>query len=471
MVNFHALLSPLAVPLLRACSWQIPAIRTTSAHLKRVYLSSTRVAQLEDNETTMDINDASIVGDALRIPAYTKHLAATPEPSGKLASVPVLVKEDVHDAHRIDLAAPHSVVSNSVLGPQFYTNREGLVSEREILSAAGRSWSAEELVLLQKLHLQGASVLELQASFPNRTQSAVLIKLRLCCQSRRSWPLADRELLVSKLAEGYSYEQIRSRWFPSRTLCALRNASDPGMLKRQESKTISPKVTAELVKLVQAGKTPFEISQALPNIPQFAWHIRKVRASLRNYPTSPGCSRQTYPYSDDEWQHVLELHAKGLSVPEIAAAVNRSIQGIQNRLNAHNILANPSTPLHPKRPWTDAEHAVLEPYIHNRVQNFAELRSVLNRSTSSIATKLSTLRARHNVTEGLRSKNWTEAEVGLLQSKIDQYHPYKDARIVSGLAKSFGRTRKAIYSKLQALRLQKKEAESSYTRAKESSLP
>ena len=191
-------------------------------------------------------------------------------------------------------------------------------------------------------------------------------------------------------------------------------------MKRQEAKTISPEVAAELVKLVQDGKTPFEISQALPNIPQFSWQLRKIRASLRNSLTSPERSRRTYPYSDDEWQHVVELYAKGLSVRGIAAEVNRPIQGIQNRLNNHNMLANPSTPLHPRRPWTDAEHAILQPYIHNRVQNFAELRSVLNRSTSSISTKLSKLRAKENVTEGLRSKNWTEAEVGFLQSKIDQ---------------------------------------------------
>jgi len=163
---------------------------TSPALTNRVYLSSTHVAQLEDNESTIDVNEASTISDRVRTTPYTNKAATTPEASGKLAPVPVLVKEDVHDAHQIDSAAPHSVVSNSVIGPQFYTNREGLVSERETLAASGRSWSDEELVLLQKLHLQEASDLELQASFPDRTLPAIFDKITF--MRSRSEALATR---------------------------------------------------------------------------------------------------------------------------------------------------------------------------------------------------------------------------------------------------------------------------------------
>ena len=457
MFLYRALPLRCAVTLSRLRQAQLPPVCSSVIIVNRVYLSSTCAAQSNDNGSATAELAASADGDAARTSASVDTAAAIAEPRDKLAPVPVQVKADAHDAQQIDSTAPHSIASNSAMGPQFYTNREGVLSKREIVANSGRNWSDSEILLLQKLYLEEASDLELQAWFPHRNLPAILTRLSLCGPSRRTWLLTDRRLLVSKLAEGYSYDQIRSQWFPSRTLGALRHASDPEKLKRQEARTVSPEVAAELVKLVRAGKTRFEISQALPNVPQLTWHLRKIRASFPNALTLPGRSKQTYQYSDDEWQHVLELHQAGLSVPEIAAAVNRSIPGIQRKLNTHNMLANQSVPLFSRRIWTEAELAVLKPYIHNRVLNLAEL-SVLNRSTGSIATKLSRLRARDNVTEGLRSRNWTEAEVGLLQSKIDRYHPYKDVRIVDELAKSFGRTRKSLYLKLRALHRQKTES-------------
>ena len=111
---------------------------------------------------------------------------------------------------------------------------------------------------------------------------------------------------------------------------------------------------------------------------------------IRDVTTPPTKSRPLYSYSEDEWQHVLELHAQGMTTAQISAVVNRSPGGIAVKLRANNMTETKSPRMN--KTWTDAEQDLLKPYIHRRVPNISELASALtNRTVHAIITKISSL--------------------------------------------------------------------------------
>lgn len=267
---------------------------------------------------------------------------------------------------------------------------------------------------------------------------------------RVKWTLDDRTLLIQKIAEGFSLDEIRSRWFPSRTIKALKIAGKPDVLKRQEARTLSADAKALLVKLIQDDKPPHEMKQALSNVPHLAWHIKRLRGHRRVDRTSLEKSRHSYAYSGDEWQHILELHAQGLSSAQLSAVVNRSPRGIAAKLAASNVVANKS--IVNSKPWTQAECAVLQPHIHRRVINFAEIAIALpDRTTASVVSKLSRLRAKHDVALALKGNSWNEADLKLIRSEVDEYLPYSATRSITAIAKRLGRTPSAIYNKIRRM--------------------
>ena len=358
---------------------------------------------------------------------------------------------------------PATVVSTADHGGQpiasapdlkYYINHEGLNIKREHVTSQGSVWSAADLDLLRELYARKAKLREILAAFPERTRASVKDKLRYCGPRPSNWTLDDRRLLLAKLKGGYSYTEIRSRWLPDRSIDAMRKAASTDKLRKQEAKSLSTETAAVLAKLVRDDKTPYEIRQALPDVPSLSWHVHKIRMQIRDVTTPPTKSRPLYSYSEDEWQHVLKLHAQGMTTAQISAVVNRSPGGIAVKLRANNMTENKLPRMN--KTWTDAEQDSLKPYIHRRIPNISELASALtNRTVHAIITKISSLRAEHNVALGLKGKRWTEAEVRIIQSDIDESLPYKGPRSIAAVAERLGRSSKSVHHKLRALHGQK----------------
>jgi len=103
--------------------------------------------------------------------------------------------------------------------------------------------------------------------------------------------------------------------------------------------------------------------------------------------------------------------------------------------------------------WTEAEYAVIEPFINRRILNHAELVKALpGRSYSAILGKIRSMRVKHNVTFGLEKKKWSEDELKALLSEIDENHPHKGAGSLSEVAKRLGRSLQSVHNKLLRIR-------------------
>ena len=453
---YHALHSRCAVTLLRSRHAQTPLVCISATIAARAYFTTTRAAHLKDNGLA-----ASADGDAVPAAETTKDASDPPLLSSD-TSAPVSSTVDgvVHAAADIGKTNGRAVTAMPATDLKYYINREGLSVRRERPLRIGLNWTDTELTLLRKFHDEKAPLPKIMAAFPDRTEDSLRTRMRFFGKRPRTWDFEERKLLLQKRAEGYTYDEIRSRWFPNRTTLALQGAFTSDAAKTHEAKTLTPETAARLAQLVRDDKTPYEIRQVLPDVPSLSWNIQKLRMSLRDDTSSSESARQSFKYSDDEWQHILELHALGNSNSQIAAAVNRSPLGIARVLRGNNVIAN-KPKSRSSGSWTKLECAVLEPYIHRRVINYAEIEKLLdNRTANAISSKIAKLRKEHNVVLGLERTKWSEAELALLENEIETYRPYKDAHIIRTIAEKIGREPRAVYIKFWALRKRHKESKS-----------
>ena len=269
--------------------------------------------------------------------------------------------------------------------------------------------------------------------------------------TRQRFTDEQKALLRRLRRSGTPMAQIHRESFPDFSLRMLYSHIEP-------TRFITPWTEAQdalLMRSRRKGMTTTEIiAESFPEHSVPALNYRMARLLARNHRDQNDLLLRR-PCTPEKTEELKRLHAQGLQSREIAKVLGISYAVVRRRtremkLDTPESVSSASAPIQKRIKWTQAEDALLQPYLATRFQarHFETLNKIPSwrRTFSSIETRLNYLRRTAGVTREWR--RWSSEETrSLMRLRAEGLTPAK-------IAEKLDRKLTEVRSKLYALEVQ-----------------
>jgi transposase len=253
------------------------------------------------------------------------------------------------------------------------------------------------------------------------------------------WPKDELKELKRLYASGATVQEIQ-KTFPERSLPGLRYA----IYHHLKPVKPFPEHEMQIVRDMRAqGKTLADIRNILPHRSNNAINLRVKRGIAQSDSTI--VNQNPYiSYSNAEEDDVKLLHAEGKSILEIAKAMDRSYSSIRLKM-AQLGLQPHARASHSIKHWTEEELSILKPVIGKRLTD-ADLAALLpHRTSRQIHSRIARLRLEAGIYISAPQFKWSEKECQTLKRMMSKGVAL--ARISELMNRSYG----SVYQRARRL--------------------